>query len=51
MKNNDKRPFSKDILIINDIEAECNRIIAGIRENISASAEPDGWSDRDFRRN
>ena len=34
MKNNDKRPFSKDILIINDIEAECNRIVSGIRENI-----------------
>ena len=34
MKNNDKRPFSKDILIINDIEAECNRIVSGIKENI-----------------
>ena len=34
MKNNDKKPFSKDILIINDIEAECNRIVSGIKENI-----------------
>ena len=34
MKNKDKRPFSKDILIINDIEAECNRIVAGLRENV-----------------
>jgi len=31
---NIKKPFSKDILIINDIEAECNRIVAGIKENI-----------------
>lgn len=34
MKNNDKRPFSKDILVISDIAAECNRIMNGIRENI-----------------
>jgi NAD+ synthase len=34
MKNTDKRPFSKEILIINDIEAECNRIVAAIRENV-----------------
>ena len=31
---NIKKPFSKDILIINDIEAECNRIVTGIKENI-----------------
>jgi NAD+ synthase len=34
MKNNDKRPFSKDILIFNNIEAECERIMAGIKENV-----------------
>jgi NAD+ synthase len=32
MKNKDKRPFSKDILIIHDIDAECNRLITNIRE-------------------
>jgi NAD+ synthase len=32
MKN--KRPFSKDILIIEDIGAECERIVTGIRENV-----------------
>jgi NAD+ synthase len=31
---NIKKPFSKDILIIHDIEEECNRIVAGIKENI-----------------
>jgi NAD+ synthase len=34
MENTDKKPFSKDILIISDIESECNRIVSGIRENI-----------------
>ena len=34
MKNIEKRPFSKDILIINDIEAECNRIVANLKESI-----------------
>jgi NAD+ synthase len=34
MKNKDKRPFSKDILVIEDIGAECERIVAGIRENV-----------------
>jgi NAD+ synthase len=34
MKNKDKRPFSKDILVIKDIEAECDRIVTGLRENI-----------------
>jgi NAD+ synthase len=34
MDTTNKKPFSKDILIINDIEAECNRIVSGIKENI-----------------
>ena len=34
MKNKDKRPFSKDILIINDIEKEFNRIVADLRESV-----------------
>ena len=34
MKNKDKRPFSKDILIIDDIEAACNKIIADLRESV-----------------
>jgi NAD+ synthase len=34
MKNKDKRPFSKDILIIHDIDAECNRLITNIREGV-----------------
>ena len=34
MKNKEKRPFSNDILIINDIEAECNRIVANLKESI-----------------
>jgi NAD+ synthase len=34
MKNKEKRPFSKDILIINDIEAECNRIVIGLKESV-----------------
>jgi NAD+ synthase len=32
MKNNVKEPFNKDILIIKDIESECNRIVSQIRE-------------------
>lgn len=34
MTNKAKLPFSKDILNINDIEAECNRIVTGLRESI-----------------
>ncbi|HKK42823.1 MAG TPA: NAD(+) synthase [Bacteroidales bacterium] len=34
MTNQAKKPFSKDILIINDIEAECNRLINNIRESV-----------------
>jgi len=34
MKNIDKRPFSKDILIINDITAECDRMVSKLRENV-----------------
>lgn len=32
MKHSDKKPFSKDILIIDNIDAECNRIVNAIRE-------------------
>jgi NAD+ synthase len=34
MKSKEKRPFSKDILIIDNIEAECNRIISNIKESV-----------------
>jgi NAD+ synthase len=34
MNNIAKKPFSKDILIFNDIEAECDRIVQGIKENV-----------------
>jgi NAD+ synthase len=34
MKNKDMRPFSKDILIIDDIEAACNKIINDLRESV-----------------
>jgi NAD+ synthase len=34
MKSKDKLPFSKDILIINDIEAVCNKIIADLHESV-----------------
>jgi NAD+ synthase len=34
MKNSDKRPFSKDILIIKDIDVECDRLVARIRESV-----------------
>jgi NAD+ synthase len=34
MENKDKQPFSKSILVIDDIEAEYNRIVAGLRENV-----------------
>ena len=34
MKNRNKRPFSKDILIIKDIDAECDRMVANIRESV-----------------
>jgi NAD+ synthase len=34
MKNKDERPFSKNILIIEDIASECDRIVANLRENV-----------------
>jgi len=34
MKNKTNQPFNKDILIIEDVEIECNRIITGIREKV-----------------
>jgi len=34
MKNKDKRPFSKDILIINDIEAVYNKIINDLQNSV-----------------
>ena len=34
MKNNEKRPFRNDILVINDIEAECNRIVVNLKESV-----------------
>src|ERR1035437_2548336 len=34
MKNKDKLPFSKDILLINDIETVCNKIIADLRDSV-----------------
>jgi NAD+ synthase len=34
MKNKDKLPFSKDILIINNIEAVCNKIIADLHDSV-----------------
>jgi NAD+ synthase len=34
MKNNNKPPFSKDILIINDIETVCDKIVADLRDSI-----------------
>lgn len=34
MTNTNKRAFNKDILIIEDIEVECNKIIASIRESV-----------------
>lgn len=34
MKNKDKIPFSKDILIIKDIDAECDRLVANIKESV-----------------
>ncbi len=34
MKNKDKRPFSKDILIINDIEAVCNKIVTDLHNSV-----------------
>jgi NAD+ synthase len=35
MTNTNKRAFNKDILLIEDIEVECNRIIEGIRESVT----------------
>jgi len=34
MKSKEKRPFTKDILIIDNVEAECNRIISNIKESV-----------------
>lgn len=34
MTNSNKRAFNKDILIIEDIEVECNRIVTSIRESV-----------------
>jgi NAD+ synthase len=34
MKNSDKRPFSKDILFINDINSECDKMVSALRENV-----------------
>jgi NAD+ synthase len=35
MTTTNKRAFNKDILLIEDIEVECNRIIEGIRESVT----------------
>jgi NAD+ synthase len=35
MTNTNKPAFNKDILLIEDIEVECNRIIEGIRESVT----------------
>ena len=34
MKNKEKLPFSKDILIINDIETACDKIIADLHDSV-----------------
>ncbi len=34
MKNQVKKPFSRDILVIDDIEAECNRIVTNLRDSV-----------------
>jgi NAD+ synthase len=34
MKNKNNRPFRKDILIINDIEKECDRLVANLRDSV-----------------
>jgi NAD+ synthase len=34
MKNEIKEPFNKDILIIKDIESECNKIVIQLRESV-----------------
>ena len=34
MKNKNKRPFTKDILIIDDIEVVCNKIIDDLRDSV-----------------
>jgi NAD+ synthase len=34
MKSKEKRPFTKEILIIDNVEAECNRIISNIKESV-----------------
>jgi NAD+ synthase len=34
MKNKNNRPFRKDILIINDIDKECDRLVANLRDSV-----------------
>jgi NAD+ synthase len=34
MKNNAKPPFSKDILVINDIESVCNKMISDLHDSV-----------------
>jgi NAD+ synthase len=34
MENEDKRPFNKDILILENITSECDNIVARLRENV-----------------
>jgi NAD+ synthase len=34
MKNDNKKPFSKDILLIKDVKEECDRIIGKIKESV-----------------
>ncbi len=34
MKNEKNPPFSKDILLFNDIEAECNRIVDNLHDSV-----------------
>lgn len=34
MENKDKRPFNKDILILENITSECDNIVARLRENV-----------------
>jgi len=34
MKNNDKKPFSKDILHIEDVGSECDRIVAALNSGV-----------------
>ena len=34
MKNSDKKPFSKDILVIDNIQSACDTIVSRLRENV-----------------